>query len=252
MIQRCPQRRLIDGVKRETIARKEVTVSDISRERLKRIAKEPTPRRRDTAQKLVAAAAEIIAEVGMSGASVQQICARAGFTRGAFYSSYRDVDHLLVDLIEDRAALLDDVLARTVSPTVCKDHDRDREADALTQAALHIGLALPLERDFYLLHDELVLYGARHAHIGELMRSYDDRLEAGIASLIERVLSGTGYRLDVAPTRAASLVLAVCERFYRALLLRPARDEQATRERVVDFVTQAVPLVLTSVTTYRG
>lgn len=49
----------------------------------------PTTRSREnTRARLVEAASEVFAEVGFDGASVEAICERAGFTRGAFYSNF--------------------------------------------------------------------------------------------------------------------------------------------------------------------
>jgi len=48
-----------------------------------------TSRRREaTRQKLLDAAGLVFAEEGLDAASVEAICERAGFTRGAFYSNF--------------------------------------------------------------------------------------------------------------------------------------------------------------------
>lgn len=53
-----------------------------------------------TREALVAAATAEMAEKGLDGASLDAICARAGFTRGAFYVHFRDRDDLLVAVVE--------------------------------------------------------------------------------------------------------------------------------------------------------
>src|SRR6478735_9603300 len=58
-----------------------------------------TSRRREaTRQKLLDAAALVFAEVGLDAASVEAICERAGFTRGAFYSNFETKDELFLEL----------------------------------------------------------------------------------------------------------------------------------------------------------
>ena len=64
-----------------------------------------TPRSREltkqaTRDALIAAAALQFAEQGIEGASLNAICARAGFTRGAFYVHFRDREDLLVAVME--------------------------------------------------------------------------------------------------------------------------------------------------------
>ncbi|WP_396658569.1 TetR family transcriptional regulator [Microbacterium sp.] len=47
---------------------------------------------------LLEAASEVFAEVGLDAASVEAICERAGFTRGAFYSNFESKEELMLAL----------------------------------------------------------------------------------------------------------------------------------------------------------
>ena len=47
----------------------------------------------------MAAATSVFADRGIIGASVEEICEAAGFTRGAFYSNFADKDALVLALI---------------------------------------------------------------------------------------------------------------------------------------------------------
>ncbi|MGO3797295.1 MAG: TetR/AcrR family transcriptional regulator [Pauljensenia sp.] len=63
---------------------------------VRRLAHLPTTERRaDTQRRLLEAGRRIIAENGVGGASVGLITAEAGFTRGAFYSNFSDMDHFV-------------------------------------------------------------------------------------------------------------------------------------------------------------
>ncbi len=55
-----------------------------------------TARRAHTRDKLMDAALDVFAEKGVLGATVEEICERAGFTRGAFYSNFESKDDLCV------------------------------------------------------------------------------------------------------------------------------------------------------------
>ncbi|ALL79567.1 hypothetical protein AD006_30645 (plasmid) [Pseudonocardia sp. EC080610-09] len=50
----------------------------------------------ETRSRLLAAAAEVFAEAGLAGASVERIIERAGYTRGAFYGHFGDKNALVV------------------------------------------------------------------------------------------------------------------------------------------------------------
>src|ERR671911_502604 len=74
-----------------------------------------TSRRREaTRQKLLDAAAQVFAEVGLDAASVETICERAGFTRGAFYSNFESKDELFLEMLarlgEEQLAAVEDRL----------------------------------------------------------------------------------------------------------------------------------------------
>jgi AcrR family transcriptional regulator len=55
-----------------------------------------TARRAHTRQRLMDAALAIFAEKGVLAATVEEICERAGYTRGAFYSNFDSKDDLCV------------------------------------------------------------------------------------------------------------------------------------------------------------
>ena len=56
-------------------------------------------RRAHTRDRLMDAAIALFAEKGILGASVEEICERAGFTRGAFYSNFDSKDELLLAVL---------------------------------------------------------------------------------------------------------------------------------------------------------
>src|SRR5471032_822863 len=53
-----------------------------------------------TRQRLLDAGAVIIAKKGLSGASVEDIAAQAGYTRGAFHSNFRSKAELFIELLK--------------------------------------------------------------------------------------------------------------------------------------------------------
>src|SRR3546814_7603493 len=76
-----------------------------------------TPRRREaTRQRLLDAAAEVFAEVGLDATSVEAVCERAGFTRGAFYSNFASKEEMFLELAaavaEERVAEFEERVAQ--------------------------------------------------------------------------------------------------------------------------------------------
>ncbi|MGO2153566.1 MAG: TetR/AcrR family transcriptional regulator, partial [Brevibacterium aurantiacum] len=61
-------------------------------------------RRRHTRSTLVEAGMSVFAHKGIDGASIEEICEAAGFTRGAFYSNFSSRDDLVLATIEQRTS----------------------------------------------------------------------------------------------------------------------------------------------------
>ncbi len=57
-------------------------------------------KKEETREALIAAATAELAETGIEAASLNAICDRAGFTRGAFYVHFKDRDELVAAVVE--------------------------------------------------------------------------------------------------------------------------------------------------------
>src|SRR6478736_3010334 len=71
-----------------------------------------SPRRQANRDRLLGAASEVFAERGFHAAAVEDICERAGFTRGAFYSNFSSKDDLVVELSRPHSEALVDRIRR--------------------------------------------------------------------------------------------------------------------------------------------
>ena len=84
-----------------------------------------------TQQRLLDAAQKVFAKKGLDGASVEDIAAAAGYTRGAFYSNFASKNDLFIDMLR-------------------RDHDRaDAEFFALRDDNLSLDYIQERTRDIY-------------------------------------------------------------------------------------------------------
>lgn len=73
--------------------------------------------KQETREALVEAAAAEMGEKGIEGASLDAICSRAGYTRGAFYVHFKDRDDLVVAVVERHLkAFFEQVIAANDAP----------------------------------------------------------------------------------------------------------------------------------------
>src|SRR5512134_93741 len=122
-----------------------------------------TQRREATRERVLDAARDVFAERGVFGGTVEEICARAGFTRGAFYSNFADKDEVLRALIareHDRLlAHLDahmGLLEWPASPGAGSD-----PRGMLAEVADRLLRSVPADRQFSLIQDELEIHAVR-------------------------------------------------------------------------------------------
>src|SRR5438309_5825862 len=92
----------------------------------------PERRRQMTRDALIAAAADVFAQKGFYGASLEEIAEAAGFTRGAIYSNFGSKDELLLAVID---MFIDRQIA-AFSEVVQGQAGADRVANAMAAAAV--------------------------------------------------------------------------------------------------------------------
>ena len=157
----------------------------------------PSPRRsarrEATRARLLAAAEEVFAERGFHGASVEDLCERADFTRGAFYSNFGSKDELVLELYAAHAARLRERIAAVAE-------EPGLSLEQVLEAVFDVWTGEPeARRRWHLLTSEFALHalrdeGARVAW-ADLQRSVRDELTV----LVDRIATAQGLH-EVTPS----------------------------------------------------
>ncbi|MDI3385448.1 TetR/AcrR family transcriptional regulator [Streptomyces sp. B-S-A8] len=199
--------------------------------------KGPTKRRPQTTARLLEAAFETFAERGFYGTSIGEICERAGYTRGAFYSNFRTKEALFFALFDLHAQRVVDRLTRAVDELAELPDTEDPVRTVLTRMS-----ALDeTERRWYLLSTEFTLHAIRHPDAARTLAEHDRRLREEIAALLGRLFDRLGRRPTVDLNTLARLTAAVHEGSLAQSLVEP--DELAPEELAVTFL----PLLMDAV-----
>lgn len=176
----------------------------------------PSARRQATRERLLDAATEVFAEIGLQGASVEAICARAGFTRGAFYSNFAHKEELFLELLEReftrRARHLEE-RAQEFEPLLRGHGPQLDPTEAAGYIARFLGPGTE-EAAWFVLETEFLLLALRDPAIAAAHHDLTDRFYAGIAGVVEGVLAAAGRRFII-PVEHAIPVLG--ETYHRAL-----------------------------------
>ena len=162
----------------------------------------PKRRRSETVERLLDAALETFAEIGFAAASVEDICRRGGFTRGAFYSSFRTKDELF-------GALFARETARNLARAEQQLAGIEQEADPVTAAVERCLSTFRADRTWVLVHTEYRLHAARHPEAAAALREHSSALHTRLTQLIETGAERAGVRLALPPGELARIVVAL-------------------------------------------
>ncbi|WP_203580189.1 TetR/AcrR family transcriptional regulator [Microbacterium hibisci] len=165
-----------------------------------------SPRREATRQKLLDAAALVFAEVGLDAASVEAICERAGFTRGAFYSNFETKDELMLALTERVAGEKIDEVAERVA--LLQARGEDVEPGALVRQLLDVAFE---KKQGILLTSEIRTRAMRDPRLAQTYLAWQAGMVERVGSFIEELAHTYGFRLRVPAADFAGLILQTWE-----------------------------------------
>jgi AcrR family transcriptional regulator len=153
-------------------------------------------RRALTREKLMAAASTVFADRGIPGASVEEICEAAGFTRGAFYSNFADKDQLVLALIQARVQAQYAAAEQAIATVKATTGDRT-PAELVSIAITAFEEAARPGREGILTQHELLLYAARQAQLREPYLAFADECLKQLATLLADALRFTGLEFAI-------------------------------------------------------
>ena len=141
----------------------------------------PKRRRSATRARLLEGALDVFAERGFNGASVEDICDRAGFTRGAFYSNFASKDELVLALFQATTDRLLEQIAALLP-------DLANQPGSLLDAVL--GLlddAAPDQRQWHLISTEFTLHALRNPDAARALTEQRAMFRTSLTQLVEEI-----------------------------------------------------------------
>ncbi len=188
--------------------------------------------RERTRRQLIEAAARVIPEKGYQGASVEDITAAAGYSRGAFYSNFKSKDALFITLLQHVTEMehgaLDAIFSSGGTPAEIRANIR------------HFYARLIHERNHCLLWTEAKVHAAREPSFREELSALDRQTRDRITAFVERYCALTGQP-SPAPARELAIgLLAVANGMTFARLLDPASTDDDTTEAVLGMIFDAL------------
>jgi len=181
---------------------------------------EPSARRQATRERLMDAAVELFGERGVLAASVEEICERAGFTRGAFYSNFESKDELCLAVVRRKGDqhLAAMQAAIEVIPQVA---GAAGGTERLIRDAVVVFLeAQPKKPNELIAMMELRLHALRTPELREGWLSVHQSICTSVSDLLQIALDRVGARLSIPSGQVVELLGAVYESTVSMSLLR--------------------------------
>jgi len=167
----------------------------------------PQTRQETTAlnrEKLLDAAAKVIGKSGIVGASLQEIAAAAGLTKGAVYSQFDSKEDLLVELLDRRFERGHTQLLELLSGDVPMV-ERLKQLDAWHRGEKGSG------RLWATLELELSIAAARQPKLRRRLRNRQRRSREFLAEMIEQIVEEHQLRLPLPPKEFAIILSALSD-----------------------------------------
>jgi AcrR family transcriptional regulator len=182
-----------------------------------------TRSRENTRARLLEAAAQVFAEVGLEGATVEVVCERAGFTRGAFYSNFASKDELFLTLAgsvgEARvSAVRERVQQLTESGALALDDPVSLVQQVMDSAGD--------DRLGVMLMSEIRIRALRDAEFGAAYLEGEREMVSGIARIITDIVDKECLHLRTDAEETARLLMIVWEGMTVRGAMGGADDEQ--------------------------
>lgn len=166
-----------------------------------------TRSRENTRLRLLEAAAEVFAEVGVDAASVEAITERAGFTRGAFYSNFESKEELVFALV----SWASDREMTAVGERVQAMDESQLRSMSIEQIVTRILDVVVDSPSGVRLMNEFRTRAMRDERTAQAYLDWQRGLQQRVAAIIDELARGTGMRLRIGSSDLAQLILFIWE-----------------------------------------
>lgn len=150
-----------------------------------------TRNRANTRQRLLDAALEVFAANGFGRSTVESICERAGFTRGAFYSNFESLDQLFLAMWESQSELLITNLRAAISA----ESDKPLEP-TVHDAVTRVLDAIPVDDHWYRITAEFSAHALRNPPLHKAIAAREQAIRETLLPIISDQLAHFGRQVE--------------------------------------------------------
>ncbi|MDG3011543.1 TetR family transcriptional regulator [Rhodococcus sp. D2-41] len=201
-------------------------------------AKRVTRRRAETRQRLLDAALDVFADNGFGRSTVEQVCERGGYTRGAFYSNFASLDEMFLAMWEQRSRqLVEDFTA--AADRVAAAGAAAQADDMLAAVTTQMADAVPVDDRWYRVNAEFTAHALRTPSLKKALAAREQAITAALVQVVRRLLAAGGRRILGDPADLGRALVAVHDGTSVQCLVEPddARVWDLRRDLFVRVLT---------------
>ena len=180
-----------------------------------------------TRQHLLDAAAIVFAREGFHGATLDEVAATAGFTKGAVYSNFKSKDELFLALLDER---IERQFAVTSEVLDSGSHETAEQLPRIRE--LLRGNMFFWEDSWTTLYLEFVLYSRRNPEAAAKLAASAQRTRAFVRNLVDAEYSNVGSTSKYPTEHLAEISLAL----FNGLGIDRMVDPTAVTDDLLDTV----------------
>jgi AcrR family transcriptional regulator len=195
----------------------------------------PARRRALTRQSLLEAASRVFADRGFHGASLDDVAAAAGFTKGAVYSNFKSKDDLFLALLEHHLAQDEARLRAAIDQSDVPPEERLDDFVKLVREAQPEGSPRWSE-----LYQEFSTYALRNDEARTRLAELDRQRTRSLADLLYERRAVNGIASPEAAHHLALIVLCLMKGLDQAALIDPDSIDDAVADTAVAFIARGL------------
>ena len=192
-------------------------------------------RREMTRRHLMDAAAAVFARDGFHGASLDDVAATAGFTKGAVYSNFASKDDLFIAVFEDRQQREEEEMQRTLT-----EAEQPYEMDDQQMSRVRSVIDRTWDDEWTALYLEFVLYARRNPEAQRKLAAAVQRQREATIAMLQEAYAGVGAEPDLPVPTAATLSVALFDGLALGRLADPTAFDEKLLADALAFLVGAI------------
>src|SRR5580698_1926404 len=192
-------------------------------------------RRQQTREYLLQAAARVFAERGFHSATLDEVAAAAGFTKGAVYSNFKNKEDLFLALIEAAYARELAALKETLEGSDIPAQARLEDFVGLIRDEVE-----QVPDNWGSLYLEFTLYAMRNPSARDRLVQLEEKDIRAVAAIIVSQTEGVGPEIDEQALRSARLVTALFRGIGMMRSLDPEAADDTLLAAAMEFVAKGL------------